>query len=191
MFHCVLSPSYFVSCLSLSLFLILVTSQFHVRVHVAAPSSCKALVLDHALLYCIGVNLPTHHSGQLDRVLVLASPVTDVNLHAWNLSRVKRFIVMDIGIQMELCSNCSGCHQKKIVLFLLPSDLIEDCMNFLLHEMQATDVQPQPSEPNDPIIYVIPHQCGGARSGSISFVQSQQQQKHMQSYEPENTGCSQ
>ena len=171
--------------MSLSFFLILVTSQFHVRVHVAAPSSCKALVLDHALLYCIGVNLPTHHSGQLDRVLVLASPVTDVNLHAWNLSRVKRFIVMDIGIQMELCSNCSGCHQKKIVLFLLPSDLIEDCMNFLLHEMQATDVQPQPSEPNDPIIYVIPHQCGGARSGSISFALSQQQQKHMQSYEPE------
>ena len=185
MFHCILSLSlHIIFCHMPYLSIILVTSQFHVRVHVAAPSSCKALVLDHALLYCIGVNLPTHHSGQLDRVLVLASPVTDVNLHAWNLSRVKRLIVMDIGIQMELCSNCSGCHEKKVVMFLLPSDLIEDCMNFLLHEMQATDVQPQRSEPNDPIIYVLPHQCGGARSASPSFLQhQQQQQQRQQSYD--------
>ena len=141
-----------------------------------APSS-QNLSLDHALLYCIGVNLPSHLSGQLDRVLVLASPVNDVNIHAWNLNRVKRFIVIDAGIQMELCANCCGTHQKKVILFLLPSDFIEDCMSFLLHEMHATDLQPQPSEQNDPIIYNIPHQCGmiGNRSNSLSYVQQQKQ----------------
>lgn len=131
------------------------SAQYHVRV---TGSSSNNLTLDHALLYCVGVNLPSHSSGQSDRVLVLASPVNDVNMHAWNLSRVRRFVIIDAGIQMELCSQCVGSYQKRVITFLLPVEYIDKCMTFLLHEMHAVDTRPQNVD-GCPTIYDLPHQC--------------------------------
>ncbi len=114
-------------------------------------------VLDHALLYCIGVNLPNHHFGQLDRVLVVASPINDVNLHAWNLSRVKRFLIVEAGIQMELCGDCMG-HRKKTVTFLISPNFVQDCTEFLVKEARMSS-EPKQMSSDGPIYYSLPHNC--------------------------------
>ena len=75
---------YICTCISNS-FPLFPGSIFHVRVHTPQRG------LEHALLYSIGVNLPAHRVGQLDRILVLASPINDINIHAWDLNRVKLF----------------------------------------------------------------------------------------------------
>ena len=116
-----------------------------------------AFSLEHALLYCIGVNLPSYKIGQLDRVLVLASPINDVNLYAWNLNRVTLFMVTEAGIQMELCSACMG-HRRNIVTFLVPPRIKKDCMSFLLKEMLIPD-NPEHLTENGPIYYSVPHRC--------------------------------
>lgn len=126
---------------------------FHVQVN--TPSN--NFVLDHALLYCVGVNLPSHQFGQLDRVLVVASPINDVNFHAWNLNRVVCFIVLEAGIQMELCGECMG-HRKNTVTFLLSPEFLGDCMNFLLKEIRVAD-EPVHVIPNGPLMYKVPHKC--------------------------------
>ena len=130
--------------------------QFHVRV---AGGTSNSLALDHALLYVIGVNLPIHKLDQMDQVLVLASPVNDVNLHAWNTTRIIRFIIIDAGIQMELCPTCMGLHHKKVITFLVRPDFVQDCMDFLLQEIHASDVQPYQYMFNGPFVYDIPHKC--------------------------------
>lgn len=135
---------------------------FHVQV---TGSLINNYALDHALLYCIGVNLPKHSVGQLDRVLVLASPVNDVNLYAWSLDRVKRFMTIEAGIQMELCPSCMGKHHKKIITFLLSPDFREDCMAFLLRELRVID-EPQQFMEHGPFVYNVPHQCGSITSQS-------------------------
>ena len=114
-------------------------------------------MLDHALFYCIGVNLPTHHIGQLDRVLVVASPINDVNLHAWNLNRVKRFLVIEAGIQMELCGNCMG-HRKNTVTFLISPEFINDCVQFLVREAKLSE-EPQQIFKGGPLLYSLSHNC--------------------------------
>ena len=133
---------------------------FHVQV---TGSLMNNFALDHALLYCIGVNLPKHSVGQLDRVLVLASPVNDVNLYAWSLDRVKRFMTIEAGIQMELCSSCMGKHHKKVITFLLSPDFREDCMSFLLRELRIID-EPQQFMEHGPFVYNVPHRCGSPTS---------------------------
>ena len=105
----------------------------------------------------MGVNLPSHQFGQLDRVLVIASPINDVNFHAWNLNRVICFIVLEAGIQMELCRECMG-HRKNTVTFLLSPEFLGDCMNFLLKEIRIAD-EPVHVIPNGPLVYKVPHDC--------------------------------
>ena len=105
----------------------------------------------------MGVNLPSHQFGQLDRVLVVASPVNDVNFHAWNLNRVICFIVLEAGIQMELCGECMG-HRKNTVTFLLSPEFLRDCMDFLLKEIRIAD-EPVHVIPNGPLVYKVPHDC--------------------------------
>lgn len=126
---------------------------FHVQVSTPADN----FVLDHALLYCIGVNLPNHTVGQLDRVLVVASAINDVNLHAWNLSRVKRFMIIEAGIQMELCGNCMG-HRKKTVTFLISPEFIHDCIEFLVKEARLHS-EPKQMAGDGPLYYTSPHSC--------------------------------
>lgn len=118
-----------------------------------------AFSLEHALLYCIGVNLPSYKIGQLDRVLVLASPINDVNLYAWNLNRVTLFMVTEAGIQMELCSVCMG-HRRNIVTFLMPPRIKKDCMSFLLKEMLIPDNPERLTESGPIYYYSVPHRCG-------------------------------
>ncbi len=113
---------------------------------------------DHALLYCIGVNLPNHQFGQLDRVLVVASPINDMNIHAWNLSRVKRFMIIEAGIQMDLCSNCMG-HRKKTVTFVISPKFIPDCIRFLVKEARLSEEPKQMPMQDGPLYYNVPHSC--------------------------------
>ena len=103
------------------------------------------------------MNLPNHHFGQLDRVLVVASPINDVNLHAWNLSRVKRFLIVEAGIQMELCGNCMG-HRKKTVTFLISPNFVQDCTEFLVKEARMSS-EPKQMSSDGPIYYSLPHSC--------------------------------
>ena len=112
--------------------------------------------LEHALLYSIGVNLPAHRVGQLDRVLVLASPVNDINICAWDLNRVTRFIELDVGVRMELCAPCMRW-QNTMVTFIMEKRFVRECMNFLCREAKISE---QPSEENGLLMYAVPHQCG-------------------------------
>ena len=139
---------------------------FHVQVSTPADN----FALDHALLYCIGVNLPNHHFGQLDRVLVVASAINDVNLHAWNLSRVKRFMLIEAGIQMELCGSCMG-HRKKTVTFLISPEFIQDCMEFLVKEARLPD-EPKQMLSDGPIYYSLPHSCSVVEESSQGTIPS-------------------
>lgn len=130
-------------------------SIFHVRVHTPQKG------LEHALLYSIGVNLPAHRVGQLDRVLVLASPVNDINIHAWDLNRVKHFMRLDIGIQMELCGNCvTSSLQGTSITFILDKVFQDECLNFLCQEARISN---QPVCDNSLLVYPVNHTC--TRSG--------------------------
>lgn len=120
------------------------------RVHTSAG-------LDHALLYSIGVNLPAHRVGQLDRVLVLASPINDINLNAWDLNRVKGFVESDVGIRMDLCPSCIRGGQSDRVTFIMEKKFINDCILFLLREAKIED---RPRLESGLKIYKVPHQCG-------------------------------
>ena len=108
-------------------------------------------------MYCIGVNLPSHQVGQLDSVLVLASPINDVNIHAWNLNRVTKFMVVEAGIQMELCSVCMGT-RKSIITFLISPEFKHDCMRFLLKEVHMND-EPHMLSSDGPMVYRVTHSC--------------------------------
>ena len=126
-------------------------SIFHVRVHTPQRG------LEHALLYSIGVNLPAHRVGQLDRILVLASPINDINIHAWDLNRVKRFIRLDIGVQMELCASCttSRAHGQSIT-FILDKLFHAECLEFLCHEAHVGNA---PVKDGSLLVYPVNHSC--------------------------------
>lgn len=126
-------------------------SIFHVRVHTVQKG------LEHALLYSIGVNLPAHRVGQLDRILVLASPINDINIHAWDLNRVKRFMRLDIGVQMELCSSCMISQtQSTSITFILDKVFQDECIDFLCHEAHISN---QPVKDGALIVYPVKHTC--------------------------------
>lgn len=111
--------------------------------------------MEHALLYSVGVNLPAHRAGQLDRVLVLASPINDINLHAWDLNRVKRFIELDIGIRMELCPSCVR-GQLTTLTFVIEKLFVKDCMSFLRKEAR---ISRPPFDDHGLLIHTVSHQC--------------------------------
>ena len=113
--------------------------------------------LQHALLYSIDVKLPSHRVGQLDRVLVLASPVNDINLSAWDLNRVTRFIELDVGVRMDLCTSCARGQNTTITFILDRKQFIKDCIKFLCSEAKISDV---PTDENGLLVYKIGHQCG-------------------------------
>ena len=112
--------------------------------------------LEHALLYSIEVNLPVHRIGQLDRILVLASPINDINIHAWDLNRVHRFLVLDIGIRMELCGKCLHSNQSNNITFIMEKMFINDCTRFLCREAH---IERPPISDNGFTVYIVPHQC--------------------------------
>lgn len=113
---------------------------------------------EHALLYSIGVNLPAHRVGQLDRVLVVSSPINDINILAWDINRVKRFIELDIGIRMELCPDCLLQGQKNTsITFIVEKSFIRDCMNFLCREARIPN---SPQTQDGLMIHNLQHQCG-------------------------------
>ena len=112
--------------------------------------------LEHALLYSIGVNLPAHRVGQLDRVLVLASPINDINLNAWDLNRVKTFVESDVGIRMDVCPSCIRGANNRIT-FIMEKRFIKDCVQFLVRETRITTA---PRNENGLLIYHMTHQCG-------------------------------
>lgn len=113
---------------------------------------------EHALLYSIGVNLPAHRVGQLDRVLVVSSPINDINILAWDINRIKRFIELDIGIRMELCPDCLTQGQKcTSITFIIEKNFIRDCMNFLCREARIPN---SPQNQEGLTIHNLQHQCG-------------------------------
>lgn len=126
-------------------------SIFHVRVHTLQKG------LEHALLYSIGVNLPAHRVGQLDRILVLASPINDINIHAWDLNRVKRFMRLDVGVQMELCPFCMITHtQSTSITFILDKVFHDECIDFLCKEAHVSN---QPVQDGGLMVYPVNHIC--------------------------------
>ena len=139
---------------------------FHVRVHTPQKG------LEHALLYSIGVNLPAHRVGQLDRVLVLASPINDINIYAWDLNRVKHFMRLDIGIQMELCGSCiTSSLQGTSITFILDKVFHEECIDFLCHEARIGN---RLVSDNSLLVYPVDHTCArGASPAPPSYLESQ------------------
>ena len=119
---------------------------FHVRLSTTSN-------LDHATLYSISVNLPAHRADQLDRVLIVASPINDINLHAWDINKVKRFIELDIGIRMELCHSCYR-GRSMTTTFIMEKQFVKDCVAFLCKEAQITD---PPIVENGLFIYTVAH----------------------------------
>ena len=103
------------------------------------------------------MNLPAHRVGQLDRVLVLASPINDININAWDLNRVKGFVESDVGIRMDICSSCIRGGQSDRITFIMEKKFINDCILFLLREAK---IQNRPQLENGLRIYKVPHQCG-------------------------------
>ena len=105
------------------------------------------------MLYSISVNLPVHRAEQLDCVLVVASPINDINLHAWDINKVKRFIELDIGIRMELCHSCYR-GRSMTTTFILEKQFVKDCIAFLCKQAQITD---PPVVENGLFIYTVAH----------------------------------
>ena len=105
------------------------------------------------MLYSISVNLPAHRANQLDRVLVVASPINDINLHAWDINKVKRFIELDIGIRMELCHSCYR-GRSMTTTFILEKQFVKDCIAFLCKQAQISD---PPIVENGLFIYTVAH----------------------------------
>lgn len=112
--------------------------------------------LEHALLYCIEVNLPAHRVGQLNRILVLASPVNDINMFAWDLNRVLCFVESDVGIRMQLCRTCMG-PQDTTITFMLSKQFIRPCLAFLCREAHITE---PPVSEHGAFVYNLNHVCG-------------------------------
>lgn len=139
-----------------SLFLTILGCIFHVRLSTSNN-------LDHAMLYSISVNLPAHRADQLDRVLIAASPINDINLYAWDVNRVKRFIELDIGIRMELCHSCYRGRSMNVT-FILEKQFVKDCVEFLCKEAQIIG---PPSIENGLLIYNIDHKCHKANCLNI------------------------
>lgn len=134
--------------LKLTIFHIMLGCIFHIRLSTSNN-------LDHAMLYSISVNLPAHRADQLDRVLVAASPINDINLYAWDINRVRRFIELDIGIRMELCHSCYRGRSMNIT-FILEKQFVKDCVDFLCKEAQIIG---PPIIENGLLIYNIDHKC--------------------------------
>ena len=105
------------------------------------------------MLYSISVNLPAHRADQLDRVLVVASPINDINLHAWDINKVKRFIELDIGVRMELCHSCYR-GRSMTTTFIMEKQFVKDCIAFLCKEAQIND---PPIVENGLFIYTVAH----------------------------------
>ena len=105
------------------------------------------------MLYSISVNLPAHRADQLDRVLVVASPINDINLYAWDINKVKRFIELDIGIRMELCHSCYR-GRSMTTTFILEKQFVKECIAFLCKQAQITN---PPIVENGLFIYTIAH----------------------------------
>ncbi|KAL5474801.1 hypothetical protein EMCRGX_G026811 [Ephydatia muelleri] len=122
---------------------------FHVQVNTQSN-------LEHALLYCIEVNLPAHRVGQLDRILVLASPVNDINMFAWDLNRVLCFVESDVGIRMQLCRTCMG-PQDTTITFMLSKQFIRPCLAFLCREARISE---PPVSEHGAFVYNLNHVCG-------------------------------
>ena len=114
------------------------------------------LNLEHALLYCIEVNLSARRVGLLDRILVLASPVNDINMFAWDLNRVLCFVESDIGIRMQLCRTCMGL-QETTITFMLSKQFIRPCLAFLCREAR---VSAPPVSEHGAFVYYLNHVCG-------------------------------
>lgn len=112
--------------------------------------------LVHALLYSITVDLPAHRVGQLDSVIVLASPINDINLHAWDLNRVQRFLRLDIGIRVELCTKCLRQNQEASITFIMEKMFIKDCIEFLC---RRAHIYEGPVTENSFLVYNVSHQC--------------------------------
>lgn len=94
--------------------------------------------------------------GQLDRVLVLASPINDINLHAWDLNRLQRFLRLDIGIRLELCTKCVRNSNEASITFIMERMFVKDCIKFLCREARINDA---PYNENGFLVYNVPHQC--------------------------------
>jgi len=112
--------------------------------------------LQHALLYSIQVELPAHRLGQLDRVLVLASPLNDMAIHAWDLNRVQRFFQLDIGVRLEMCSSCLRGGQERSITFVMDQRFIGSCVKFLCREAR---IALNPINQNGFKVYNFSHIC--------------------------------
>ena len=130
-------------------------SIFHVQVNALEN-------LQHALLYSIQVELPAHRLGQLDRVLVLASPLNDMAIHAWDLNRVQRFFQLDIGIRLEMCPSCLRSGQERSITFVMDQRFIGACIRFLCQEAH---IDSWPINENGFTVYNVPHRCCCASDG--------------------------
>ena len=95
---------------------------------------------------------------------MLASPINDINLNAWDLNRVKAFMESDVGIRMEICPSCIREGQSVRITFIMEKKFINDCMQFLLREARIRD---RPQFENGLKIYTVPHQCGYIKQPDI------------------------
>ena len=116
------------------------------------------------MLYSISVNLPAHRADQLDRVLVVSSPINDINLYAWDINKVKRFIELDIGVRMELCHSCYR-GRSMTTTFILEKQFVKDCIAFLCKQAQISD---PPIVENGLFIYTVAHHKCSVSSVEVS-----------------------
>ena len=86
---------------------------------------------------------------------MIASPINDINLHAWDMNRVKRFIELDIGFRMELCHSCYRGRNMNIT-FILEKQFVKDCIDFLCKEAQIIG---PPKVENGLFMYNVDHKC--------------------------------
>ena len=107
-------------------------------------------------MYSIEVALPAHRQGQLDRILVLTSPVHEINLYAWDLNRVLTFTKSDVGIRMELCPSCAGS-KDTVISFLMSKLYLNSCMVFLCREAK---IHHRPTDEHGALVYQANHMCG-------------------------------
>lgn len=92
-------------------------------------------------------------------MLVLASPISDINIHAWDLNRVQRFLQLDIGVRVELCPRCVRNKQERSITFIMEKMFIKDCVRFLCREAR---IALPPSEESGFTVYTVPHRCFNA-----------------------------
>eukprot|EP00731_Ephydatia_muelleri_P022098 Em0014g689a len=131
---------------------------FHVQIFSSSAG------VEHTLMRSMEVALPTHRLGQIDRLLVLTSPVHEVNLYAWDLNRVLTFIKSDIGIRMELCRTCAGSTRDTEITFIVSRPYLNRCMEFLCHEANITG---SPTDEHGAWVYRTDHTCGFSNAPPI------------------------